>query len=349
MLSDLRVILDSGIFNIGLSRGLNRDNWGLQQAVVDYLKKSRAVVPRRRTRAGWSVRRPTEGFHPLVYAEDCVDYDEGLGEDPLAHYIRAGCPRGRWKHPVIRVRSGQPPPKPGSLRILVHCHFFYPELLPDFLRRIRRNCTPFDLVLTTTGEQSARRLASAAPRNCEIRVVPNRGRDVGAMFTGLGPTVLENYDIIGHFHSKKSPQYDATFGERWRNFLWEQLLGGEHPMMDHIMEAFEFEAQLGLVFAEDPHLNDWDHNVEVVQDLAPKLDLTQALPQHFDFPIGNMFWCRAAVLRPLLQLDLSWDNYPEEPLAVDGTIIHTIERLLPFLAESRDLSYATTYLEGCTR
>ncbi|WP_428391959.1 rhamnan synthesis F family protein [Lichenicoccus sp.] len=349
MLSDLRVIIDSGIFNIGLASDINRGNWTLQQAIVDYLKKSRAVVPRRRTRTGWSVRRPTEGFHPMIYAEDCVDYDEGLGEDPLAHYIRSGSPQGRWTHPVMRLRSRQDPPKPSALRILLHCHFFYPELLPDFLRRTRRNSTTFDLIITTTNQRDARLLALDAPENCEIRVVPNRGRDIGAMITGLGASTLESYDIIGHIHSKKSPQYDASFGERWRNFLWEQLLGGEYPVVDHVMEAFEDDKQLGLVFAEDPHLNDWDHNNDVVHDLAPRMGLPKALPQHFDFPIGNMFWCRAAALHPLLRLDLTWDSYPTEPLPVDGTIIHTIERLLPFLAASRGLSYATTYVDGCRR
>jgi hypothetical protein len=87
------------------------------------------------------VRRPLEGFHPLVYAAENPDYDEASGEDPLAHYCRTGKPKGRWQHEVIHTVPA-PVTAVASFRIGIHGHFHYPDLLPDFLDRLGRILGP---------------------------------------------------------------------------------------------------------------------------------------------------------------------------------------------------------------
>ena len=57
-----------------------------------------------------------------------------------------------------------------------------------------------------------------------------------------------------------------------------------------------------------------------------------------------MFWARPAVLKPMIDLGLTWDDYPPEPLPIDGTMLHTLERLLPFCAVHTGYDYATTYV-----
>jgi lipopolysaccharide biosynthesis protein len=42
------------------------------------------------------------------------------------------------------------------------------------------------------------------------------------------------------------------------------------------------------------------------------------------------------------------EDYPPEPLPHDGTILHAIERLLPFVARHAGCRFATTHVPGVT-
>ncbi|MGP0083724.1 MAG: rhamnan synthesis F family protein, partial [Steroidobacteraceae bacterium] len=349
---DQALISENKAFNADLYLGISANTRSADRGLSRYLNASRLVAPRQRPRTGLFLRRPLEGFHPLIYASDNPRFDEASGEDPLAHYIRTGRPGGRWAHHVLqpnktrRVRGT-------TLSIAVHGHFHHAELLLDFIRRLKCNTAAVDCYLTTTSTAKAKELCNLIAKShlekAKIIVVPNRGRDIGPMLTELGSKVLSGYDVVGHFHGKRSSHVDSHLGERWRNFMWEHLIGGEFAMMDVVLEAFAEEKGLGLVFAEDPHLNDWDDNRPLANQLAQRIGLALPLPNHFDFPIGGMFWARTAALTPLFDLGLSWDDYPEEPVPIDGTILHALERLVPFSADKAGFYYATTYVKGSMR
>jgi lipopolysaccharide biosynthesis protein len=141
---------------------------------------------------------------------------------------------------------------------------------------------------------------------------------------------------------------DAALGENWREFLWQNLIGDRHPMMDVILDRFATDATLGIAFPQDPHLSDWDANLGIAESLAARMGIEEPLPPFFDFPVGTMFWARTEALKPLLALSLDWNDYPEEPLPIDGTVLHAIERLLPFAARHVGYRYATTHVPGVT-
>jgi lipopolysaccharide biosynthesis protein len=237
--------------------------------------------------------------------------------------------------------------------VALHGHFHYPELLPDLLGRLVQNQAHCDLFLTTTAAEKVEDLRHAA-RNygrgkVEILLTPNRGRDIGA-FLELKDRLSTGYDIIGHIHGKRSPlEGDRQMGERWRVFLWDNLSCCHAPMIDFILARFARDETLGIVFPEDPNLVSWGENREIAERLMARMGLPALLPTHFDFPVGTMFWARPRALKPLFDLALTWNDYPPEPVPYDGTILHAIERLLPFVVRSGGYTYATTHVPGITR
>ena len=69
-------------------------------------------------------------------------------------------------------------------------------------------------------------------------------------------------------------------------------------------------------------------------------------PPFFNFPVGTMFWARPKVLKSMFDLKLDWRDYPEEPIPIDGTILHALERLLPFAARHSGYRVASTSIPG---
>jgi lipopolysaccharide biosynthesis protein len=272
----------------------------------------------------------------------------------LAHYIRSGRPAGPWSHEVITPNDvgGETMDGP-SPKTAIHVHFHYPELCGEFLDLVGSNRARPDLLLTTNSSDKAKLLEEATARydrgKVLIRSVPNRGRDIGPFLTAFGAYIMENYDLVGHLHSKRSLFLsDRLIGERWRAFIWQNLIGGQHPMMDVIISRMTKDSGLGLVFPGDPHLSDWDDNLPIARELAQRMGMRTPLAPFFDFPVGTMFWARSAALAPLFKLGLDWDDYPQEPVPIDGTILHALERLLPFVARHTGHGYATTHVPGVT-
>jgi glycosyltransferase involved in cell wall biosynthesis len=352
MTEDQKTILQHKAFNQGLYFGRDSGAWSADAGIWKYLADSRIAAPWNKPLAGTFMRRPLEGFNPLIYACENPGFDPQSLENPLAHFARNGRPSGRWTHRIITPTVNDDAPA-GARKIAVHGHFHYPELLPDFIRRLTQNKNPFDLFLTTTTQAKASEIASTVAnfdlKNVEIAVGSNRGRDLAPFLQGLRDGLYSDYDVVGHFHGKRSLHVDSATGERWRNFMWEHLVGGKFAMVDTILRVFVEDPRVGLVFAEDPNLNGWDENLEIAEDLAARMKLFQPLPMHFDFPIGTMFWARPAALSPLIRLNLRDDDFPREPLPIDGTLLHALERIIPFATSEVGFEYATTYVRSSKR
>jgi glycosyltransferase involved in cell wall biosynthesis len=289
------------------------------------------------------LRRPCAGFHPQKYAhahpEACIE----KRQNPLLHWVRRGCPIGPWSRQVYGpstpvLNTGCTP----RIRVALHGHFYYPDLAIDLRSRLSRNSTTADLFLSTDTEDKARLLRhtfDGYAGRVDVRSFPNKGRDLAPFLTGFWePLFGRDYDVLGHIHGKQSAELNPAMGDVWRTFLWDNLIGDEHPMLDIAVKAFENDPKLGLLFAEDPHLVSWNDNMEIAELLAARMKLSSPLERFFDFPLGTMFWARPAGLQPLLDLKLDWDDYPSEPLPYDGTVLHALERLMPFIVAEHGFS-----------
>jgi Rhamnan synthesis protein F len=294
-------------------------------------------------------RKPFAGFHPGIYADRFGLLQDSRRPNPLSHYILHGKPHGPWSPYLIRPLAR--PGKPSKLRSALHIHAHYPELLPEILARVAVNSARCDLVVTLS-EASKEALATiplpVQPNpSIVFHVVPNIGRNLGAFAHILER--LQAYDVVGHVHTKKSPDSDRRVVDVWREFLLANMVGKPHPMIDAILGGFEADPKLGIVFPNDPHLTGWTKNLGPATELLRRLNIKLALPQAFDFPNGAMFWVRPAALAPLLNAKIAWEEYPPEPVPYDGTLLHALERLLPFIVSHEGYQSAMTNVPGVLR
>jgi glycosyltransferase involved in cell wall biosynthesis len=351
---DFETIDADPMFDMNLFLGPDDAAPTRQDAIRIFLARWAALGLNKRPTANFYFRRPAPGFHPQVYAYENSDAYDVAVVNPLAHFSRSGKPEGPWRHDVITPPlSGAAATVDVNLRCAIHAHLYYPELAADFLRKITVNQSRCDLLLSTSDHAKVRTLRTLT-RDYDkgavlIRLVPNRGRDIGAFLTAFAQDILGSYDVVGHLHGKRSLFIgDPAVGESWREFLWQDLVGDLYPMMDIIINRFAADDGLGIVFPEDAHLSDWDFNRDIATRLAQRMGIEGRLPPYFDFPIGTMFWARTEALRPLFELKLDWPDYPEEPVPIDGTILHALERLLPFAARRAGYRYATSHISGVT-
>ncbi len=269
--------------------------------------------------------------------------------------MRAGYPKGRWSYEVIdaSVDEGVSASLP-STPIALHLHIYYPELAPIIIERLNWNKVRPDLFITVPSETVRTKVESICStyegKVVEIQCVPNRGRDIGAFLTAFGDRIIRNYEFVGHFHTKKTvEQADHSMGQIWFQFLLENLIGGRYKMADTILQKMAADPSVGLVFPDDPFVVGWSKNRELARRLALKMGLPEPRHTYFNFPVGTMFWARCSAIRSLVAMNLQWNDYPEEPLPSDGTILHAIERLLPFIAEASFFKSALTHVSGVNR
>jgi hypothetical protein len=339
---DEKEISASGLYRGDYSPRLEHRSLALEAQIFRYVRS-------------WSIhlglRKPCPGFHPGIYTQE-----HGLTiehADPFADYIRAGKPSGPWNTPLIIPDTPGPDLLPDNEKTALHIHAFYPEMLPQILTRLEKNRIRPDLYLSVPSEQSRVEAEQFCckyhGKTADICVVPNKGRDIGPFITCFRNKWSE-YSYVGHLHTKKSlDTLDAQGADNWCKFLFENLLGdADTRMADRILATLESDPGLGMVFPDEPNICGWGENLPFARELARQMQV-ERLPDEFDFPVGTMFWAAVPALEPLLRLELSWDDYPEEPLPQDGTMLHALERLLPMAVQSAGYRISMTNVPGISR
>jgi len=340
---DVQTVIDSNQFRRDFSVPVGNEQT-IQFEVQKYVRAWASGIGR---------RKPLPGFHPGVYLES-----HGLGmarAGPFADYLRAGCPTGPWNNQVIVLGNPDPGVPLPSTRVALHVHAYYSDLMPDVLARLANNKIVPDLFVSVKDEktraQITRALENYAGKVVSVSVVPNRGRDIGPLLTEFGKRLLADYDFIGHIHTKKTVDVkDAAVGQLWYQFLLDNLLGGDAApsSADRILFEMESDASIGMIFPDEPNVVGWGANKDVAKIIGERIGIAE-LPENFVFPVGSMFWARSSALLPLLDLNLDWDDYPEEPLPYDGSALHAIERFFSLCVSLKGMRIATTNINGVTR
>lgn len=339
-LADRALIRESGCFDVSFTypRLVEEEDLALKYYTTSW-------------RTGLHRRKPFPGFHPGIYA----DHHPEISRDPLAHFVQSGKPAGPWLAEVIQPgANGKAGAIQASPKAALHIHLHYTDVAGGIFSRLKTSGIKPDLFITVTSEEGKREvealLSGAGLTPSMLKIVPNRGRDIGPLFTAFPELFASGYEFIGHVHGKKSVKLGADFAQQWAAFLYENLLGGKYPMLEIILGKMQADPGIGFVFPDDPHVVGWEENHSHAQELGKRMGVADFLRAgSINFPVGTMFWARTQALEPFLKLNLQWEDYPEEPLPYDGSVLHAMERLLPQVCESQGLRTAVTHAKGVAR
>ncbi len=235
---------------------------------------------------------------------------------------------------LVDLSTVEPAREPKG-EIAIHLHVFYPDLAGELAGYLKNMPFPYDLYISVTTQQAleiCQRLFANLPlcRKMDIRLVPNRGRDLAPMFCTFS-TELSRYNYIAHLHTKKS-LYNRGATEGWREYLYCNLLGSQERVRK-IFRLMQGIPPYGIVYPQNYALlpywaNTWLANRDLGKTWCIRLGIYDIPRGYFDYPVGSMFWARGDALAPLFEAGIRLEDFPEESGQTDGTLAHTIERLL---------------------
>lgn len=250
-----------------------------------------------------------------------------IGNQPLwAHNPEGYSRETRKAHVMLQPRRDAVPFEPP---VGVFLHLFHDDLAGTFAERLAVMDTAARIYVSTDTEAKADRIRASLP-DADVRVLPNRGRDIWPKLYGFGDA-HDRHEVVLHLHGKKSTH--AARLNDWLAHILDCLLGSREDV-NRILSMFRTIPGLGLVtpvaFRSVMAAAHWGANRDIARELAFRMGLRGALPANdrLQFPVGSMFWGRVSAMRPLLDLKLRPEHFPPEAGQVDGTLAHAIERML---------------------
>jgi glycosyltransferase involved in cell wall biosynthesis len=323
-----KTIADSNFFNVDFYNNGNN----IKSAIEYYVKTALN---------GIHSSSPMPGFSVGKWFEDNQPKSNYIV--PLYEQIKSG--QKISTHECIKVTGACQ--KVSTKKVAVHLHLYYFDLASDFATYF--SCLPngFDLYITVCQPHMEDKVKAAfaniGANKVDVIEVDNIGRDVAPFFISLKDKVYkQGYEIVGHFHSKKSNDVDQGTGDRWRKYLLENLIGSNEAIND-IFEPFEND-DVGLVFTEDCHNIDFGKNKAFSDDLCDAMSINR-LKTATLFPLGTMFWAKPEALSPLFDLNMT-DYLQQEPLPYDGSYMHATERLISHVVTQTGFKFKTVYTQG---
>lgn len=235
----------------------------------------------------------------------------------------------------------------GHPSIAIHIHIFYEDYIPRFRRYLSRFPYPFSLLVSRAPSvpDAAIEILRTLNKVKEVivKVAENRGRN-------FGPLLADFRDEIGaadyccHLHSKKS-LHSGSEQVGWASYQLEHLVGDPNLVRMHI-NAFEQDDAVALIapvpFWKAPYwASHWLQNEHHGAALLKRMGL-RPKEGFLPYPVGGMFWFRPSGMRPLLDIEWKYEDFPEERGQIDGTVQHALERAVSSVA-TRDGCMALYY------
>ena len=253
-------------------------------------------------------------------------------------------------------------PVPADKKYALVMHMYYPDLVDQTLSYAYAMPEGADLILTVGSEELVRLLEEKTadmPYNVDIRRIKNRGRDVSALLVGAGKDLMQ-YDYVAFVHDKKVTQLEpGSKGDGFRIKCFENMLASR-AYVSQVINLFESNPRLGLAMPTGPNHAEyfpgftfsWGPNFDGTKEfLEDTLGMSVPLDEEKEVvaPLGTMFWFRPNALHGLLDRQWEYTDFPPEPNAVDGTLLHFIERAYGYVPQANGFFSAYIFSQRFAR
>ena len=287
----------------------------------------------------------------LEYIRDNTGYDVGMIWQNLLRKQNIADTKAHLGLDYILPKNITAPVDKNILKqTAIIAHLYYEDLMPecvDYLKNIPPEVTLIVTVSSIEKKARAKKLFLSAGCNADIRLVSNRGRDLSALLVGCADA-FKNFKYLCFVHDKKSIRQNESVavGRAFFRLLWGNVLGSA-GFIQNIIHTFESEPNLGLLVPPQPYNGGYkvlffvakfwsgacfDKTVELAEKLG--------IPKNFvdadiaPLSLGSVFWCRTDALKNITDAGWKIDDFPDEPMPLDGTVSHALERILPFAAQA---------------
>ena len=232
-------------------------------------------------------------------------------------------------------------------KVALVCYGYYPDLAGYMCGFIANMPDYADILILSSRQETlevykkeiaARNLVFG---NVRFELKPNRGRDISSLLVAAAP-FLQKYEAFCFIHDKKSKQVPYTFSRDFMRRCAVCCLDSKDYVKDLIDELFS-DTRCGVLMPPIPYFADYftpgaetfGKNAEILRGLFERLNLNIPFDEKAVAPFGTMFWAKTDALKDILTYPWKYEDFPDEPLGVDFTISHGIERVFAYCAQNR--------------
>jgi lipopolysaccharide biosynthesis protein len=223
-------------------------------------------------------------------------------------------------------------------------HLYYEDLLHELTSEYLRSLIAADFFISVRFNASLSLLkeVTATFPNCYLIQTEHRGRDMHPFMVTLDRLVHYEYEFACKLHTKKSPQFKD--GHLWRNQLLDCLVGGRDAVMK-AQAVFRDDPKTGVLIPAESvgDLSERDTHVDNViwlDRILSMMGCNRYVGKYdFKFPTGSMFWFRVSALQGMLDFKISTNDFAHELGQLDGTLAHTLERMILLVAGEREFHF----------
>ncbi|GAA5819218.1 MAG: rhamnan synthesis protein F [Methanobrevibacter sp. CfCl-M3] len=244
--------------------------------------------------------------------------------------------------------------KKNNLKVAFILHLYFEDLVNDYYDYTSNMPENVDVFITTSQNDLISIIESKfknLPNKVKVIHVNNRGRDVSALLVGAREIVLK-YDLICYSHDKKTTQLGNQTSSYSFAHKCNENIYGTQEYVENVINLFENDNQLGLAVAPEPNHGDFfwtvqkewtpnSNNIKNTKKLLEQIGVNVPIDSEHQVvaPLGSVFWFRPLAMKKLFDIKWKYEDFPDEPFPLDGTISHAIERAYPFVAQ--DANYYT--------